>query len=385
MTKKCSDYTISQSFDIVNFLRVAATLFVFFLHGRSYIDNISDAPFFNVITKLPAWAGVWIFLLLSGYTVGLGFFKGRYSVLTDSDQFSVKKLLKFYLGRFLKIAPFYYLYCFLWVLLNNSDFFVKKPWVFVKMLTFTFNGNGGIGGLGHLWYISTAIQMYLIMPFVYILIQKLKTKAQARVGFISILLLGLGLRIFLYYMEADWYTMVYTSFWGNIDFVVCGMLVALFKTRFASTAHHKRSLKVIALVLFLALVVYNVWLYIDSSARSMFIYKFCLPTGYILTAAALICYWGNLEHRPTSFSFKALVRNPLRAIDWFSPKTYVFYIFHIVALKYSQIMVRDIPIFAVLPKGLNIIIYYALAFAISLVLSNIFSRITKNHKIKLGM
>lgn len=58
-----------------NILRVVATLFVFLLHGRSYIPRINELPrVINWVTYLPAWAGVWIFLFLSGYGVGCGFF-----------------------------------------------------------------------------------------------------------------------------------------------------------------------------------------------------------------------------------------------------------------------------------------------------------------------
>ena len=134
MVKSCTDCKITQRFDVANFLRVAATLFVFFLHGRSYVDKIADVPFLNAVTKLPAWAGVWIFLFLSGYTVGLGFFKGRYSVLAE-DNLSLKKLLRFYLSRFLKIAPLYYIYCFIWSLTTSNPFFVHKPLMFLKIFS----------------------------------------------------------------------------------------------------------------------------------------------------------------------------------------------------------------------------------------------------------
>ena len=55
-----------ERFDIVNFLRVIATIFVFVLHGKGHVDNLSASTFFSTITTLPAWAGVWIFLFLSG-------------------------------------------------------------------------------------------------------------------------------------------------------------------------------------------------------------------------------------------------------------------------------------------------------------------------------
>ena len=52
----------------------------------------------------------------------------------------------------------------------------ENPIVLIRMLTFTYNGAPGINGLGHLWYISSAMQLYLIMPAVYLLIRNLPIK-----------------------------------------------------------------------------------------------------------------------------------------------------------------------------------------------------------------
>ena len=47
--------------DVLNFLRVAATMFVFLLHGRSYVEDVDGGYWlFAMITNFPAWAGVWI-------------------------------------------------------------------------------------------------------------------------------------------------------------------------------------------------------------------------------------------------------------------------------------------------------------------------------------
>ena len=94
--------------DVLNVLRVIATLCVFLLHGNSYIPDIYEprTPLTFIVT-FPAWAGVWIFLFLSGYLFGFGAERGRYPF---SDSLKIKDVLKFYLHRFLRIAPIYYTY-----------------------------------------------------------------------------------------------------------------------------------------------------------------------------------------------------------------------------------------------------------------------------------
>ena len=58
----------NNSIDMLNFLRVAATVFVFVLHGRSYVEGVDNGFWlFAMLTNFPAWAGVWILFFLSGY------------------------------------------------------------------------------------------------------------------------------------------------------------------------------------------------------------------------------------------------------------------------------------------------------------------------------
>lgn len=93
-------------------MRVIATLFVFCLHARIFVPGADSFPrTLLIMTSFPAWAGVWIFFLLSGYSIGYGFFTNRYNLYDASGKLSLRKVGGFYARRFLKIAPLYYLYC----------------------------------------------------------------------------------------------------------------------------------------------------------------------------------------------------------------------------------------------------------------------------------
>ena len=90
--------------DVLNVIRVVATLIVFFLHGRGYILGIENTSgFFQAITCLPAWAGVWMLFYLSGYLMQKGFDDKRYKVF--GTERPAKEYFSFCLKRFLKIAP----------------------------------------------------------------------------------------------------------------------------------------------------------------------------------------------------------------------------------------------------------------------------------------
>lgn len=203
-------------------------MMVFLLHGRIFLpaaDQMTGC--LRWITYFPAWGGVWLFLILSGYGIGMGFFQKKYLITRQDGKIQIKRIIRFYLGRLLKIAPFYYLYCLLFEVFSGQFFFWQNPVIGFQMLTFTFNGNGGINGLGHLWYLSMAVQLYVFMPLLYIGIEFLcKTGKAFAFLSIAVIMSGMALRVALYQAGRDWYSEIYTSCLVNLDLVAAGMLTA---------------------------------------------------------------------------------------------------------------------------------------------------------------
>ena len=64
----------------INFLKGIAVLCVFVLHFS--LASPQYKPFFMYT---PAWVGVWIFFILSGYLIGKSFWQERYKVTTIKD------------------------------------------------------------------------------------------------------------------------------------------------------------------------------------------------------------------------------------------------------------------------------------------------------------
>ena len=359
--------------DALNILRVAATMFVFLLHGRSYVAGIDDGVgIFTMFTNMPAWAGVWILFFLSGYLLQKGFLKNRYPVF-EEGRLKPKALFAFYLKRFLKIAPAYYIYLLLFVVISGNDYFFSSPEAALKLLTFTFNGNGGISGVGHLWYISVAMWLYVLAPFLYYITAKIKRTGSLAAAFIITVILGFALRNALWYTDLSWYTYNYTFLPCNIDIFFGGMIACSLTDRIAKKEdlRIKLPLKIISALLFAAVVVINCYVYWKEIYR---VYQYILPTAYILSGSFLLWCFDTDTRRREKPTWSAIKRNPLRLIDRFSPITYAFYIFHICAFRYVENVLLLFAGYAELSLYLRYVIFMGASFAISLLLGVLFTK-----------
>lgn len=361
----------------VDCLKGIAALIVFLLHGRSYVPTIDQiSGCLAWISYFPAWGGVWIFLILSGYGIGLGFFTGKYSLQDSSRHEKLKQIIKFYIGRLIKIAPLYYLYCFLFEIFSNQSFFWHNPKILFRMFTFTFNGNGGVSGLGHLWYISMAMQLYLFMPFIYFALEFLcKTKKVSAIIYIVILISGMVLRLGLYKVGCDWQAGIYTNCLVNLDLVILGMLTAKVKvTGYLSGQESiQRKMSILGAVLFIILVLYNCYIYHDGMDRDFVIYRYILPSVYMCVCTLLLLSSGNRIHkyRRTSIQKAEMIINI--AICKFSSYSFAFYIFHISIFEYLNRTLVSMEWFCNYSPDKQYFIFFAAAFLILLIPSIIFT------------
>lgn len=345
-------------------LRAFATLFVFLLHARGSIPKSEMFPaVFRWITCLPAWAGVWIFLFLSGYGIGYGFFTGKYELFQNGKP-CVRGFLRFYVARFVKIAPLYYLYCILFEILSGRHFFWKNPLYLLQILTFTFHQNASVEGLGHLWYISVAMQLYLFMPFLYLALRALKPEKRkwlSVVVFAAVILLGALTRCLIVNSGLDWYTYSYTNCLANLDLVVLGMLIADMKLRYLAPPRTKTWAKVFATILFAGLVLYNCFIYCRSSHHDLFVYRCILPSAYAAACSLLLFLSGSEEPRRARW-FEA-------GIQWFAGVSYAFYVVHLASFDYLNATLAQTSYFEELSPVAQYFVYIPAAFAITLLLA----------------
>lgn len=201
-----------------NFIKIVAAISVFLLHFAIFAFRTGKCDIQSLPTWLftPAWTGVWIFFILSGFLIGKGFWTGKYK--TDN----LKDFSKFYTNRALKILPLYFFIVILDVLFINTNMYFNGSETLSRVLTFRLRNPFVNPMIGNLWFISTIVQLYLLTPFVwkFILnpISKLKNSKIFLVILMSLLTFGFyGLRIYWWNNNVSWDYFILCNIIANLD------------------------------------------------------------------------------------------------------------------------------------------------------------------------
>ena len=358
-----------NSVDALNMLRVMATFCVFIYHTvsasgmplRSYFRF--SAFKWVAMLNTPAWAGVWILFILGGYLAGKSFAAGRY-------QYSLSGTGKYYLTRIRKTYIPTMVFIFVFSVFKNPSWLINNPKVLLQMVLLTYNGKPGLSGEGHLWFVFPMMMLYIIVPLASFLMEKLSKRVRPYVFVIlSVVVAGAGLAFRLIAREKglDWYDIVYTSAYGNLDLFLSGLIFSFFtRNRKEGNKKLRLALKIIAGIAIFAMIEINCYV---STINKNFVYKYIFPTVYIVICLFyFFAFDYEREQKNVPPTFANIRKNPLRLIDWFSGIALYFYIFHaIVYNQYKMIMVdKDfIYLFA----------YLLFVFVMSTVLGYGFSRI----------
>lgn len=149
----------------INVLKILATTLVFLCHSEIIAKECFNINFHGLwhLLNTPAWGGVWIFLIISGFLACYGFDSGKY-------QISRKSILNYYKGRYIKILLPTYIFLSLAFIFNMQESNVQMDSI-IRWLTCTFNGHGGgIKQVGASWYVFIVFWLYILSPiFVYLL------------------------------------------------------------------------------------------------------------------------------------------------------------------------------------------------------------------------
>lgn len=207
-------------------LRAIAIIIVLIYH---YKVVVSRENLFGFISSL-GWAGVDLFFVLSGYLIG----NQILSVLSKGQDFSLKL---FYIRRFLRTLPNYYvvlaLYLLFPVALGGTA--TAPLWSF---LTFTQNLGLGPGEtFTHSWSLCIEEQFYLIFPVVALLIASSRRSIGiAWTALVGAMLLAMFLRGFNWYSQGaenisarSFMEYIYYSSFTRFDELLPGVAIALLK------------------------------------------------------------------------------------------------------------------------------------------------------------
>jgi peptidoglycan/LPS O-acetylase OafA/YrhL len=171
-----------------------------------------------------------IFFCLSGYLMGKAFYTQRY-------WFDRRGVIQFFRNRILRIFPLYYFTVFFLSLFVYSEILKLENWIYLgRLVTFTYNHMLPVAFNGALWTLSTEVQFYGLVPFLFWACQRyLKTRRQVAIAAFLLIALSWMLRYFTYLqIEANlnypqdaiaFVKLVYVPIWMNLDVFLSGFLL----------------------------------------------------------------------------------------------------------------------------------------------------------------
>lgn len=290
---------------------------------------------------------VWVFFCLSGYLMGKAFYTRRYTPDT-------RGVIKFWFNRAVRICPLYYFAIFICALFVYPSILQTENWGYIiRLLTFTYQPHmysRSISFNDALWSISTEMQFYLIVPFIYVLSSKvISNRKSVFVAIISIILTVALIKLGIYlsfhsqiteklqYAFTYWYAPLLT----NLDVFVCGFLInPLIHYSKKETRINWKIIAVILLIilyLFTAHHLYNqeLWGLPGRGAKgfrtstTIFILQ---PLTALITCIFIYAFEQkvyNLYTQNLKLTFAAILKNPVRVLEIPGILSYGIYIWHL--------------------------------------------------------
>jgi len=213
-----------RTFDPLMGLRAFACIVV--LMGHYFLVISPVAPYVNHYVRLllvaPPWCGVWIFFTLSGYLMGKGFARGRYTL----DEAGARSFLR---NRLLRICPVYYCAILLVSLYRYTDILQWRHWwMLIEMFVFDYRGDLPINPIGALWSVSTEVQFYVLVPLLMVLLLQVRQRLGELFAIVPMILViaGTAARIWIAH-RWDPYTYFYAPLIPNLDLFLAGMSINL--------------------------------------------------------------------------------------------------------------------------------------------------------------
>lgn len=332
--------------DMLNFLRIMAFFIIFLLHAKIFIsipwnENVS----LSWILYTPAWAGVWIFFMLSGYGIGAGFVSGKYEL-------SINGIAKYFLKRIFTVILLYYFYLLIVALFISPQILFPSrenlsKWV--SLLFFDYQQEFLHIEFGLSWYLTTLMRLYLVAPFGYFIIEKfIKKRWHVYISIVVIIAIGFIMRIAMGYhikvINSHWDVAIYKPFYFNLDIFFIGFLLNKLK-QYAKPKESGLFCKAVAFISLFVLITYNSYIYYQGAilSRPYFIkiYQYILPSVYIVIVGLFIYFFEvrrNYSRAPLNTD--NLRKNPVRIIDYWAKLLLPMYLFHSTILLCLQ---REIP------------------------------------------
>ncbi|MGB6169342.1 MAG: acyltransferase [Geitlerinemataceae cyanobacterium] len=302
-----------------------------------------------------------IFFCLSGYFMGKAFCSRRYAIDRSG-------ILNFWRNRALRVFPLYYFSVIVTGFWIYPDLFKVANWGYLlRILTFTYNQTLPIAFNGALWTLSTEVQFYLLVPFIFIYCHnRLCLKTQVKnlalgiiVGSFVLRWICWGILQFKFQPPEDaiaFVQYIYVPLWMNLDVFLCGFLLNFWinyddtqksQNPFIYPIHlsgckHQRfrtysQINCRSIAIFLVLLLYFFTAYFKYYNQQ--ILGLFSPTLTLLVTCFLIytvekpSELPNADRRNRKLSLKACRDNPWRIWEVLGVLSYGIYIWHLPILS----------------------------------------------------
>lgn len=349
----------------INIIKIIATLCVFCLHTSLFSSQWGGFSFSskNWLLQTPAWAAVWIFFFVSGYLNG-GNFIGK----EKKYQFSLKSIFDFYKKRLIKVILPTWLFIFVACLISQPEFIAQNPGVLIKILTLRYYNDPGCASIGATWYVFVLAQLYILTPIICFVINWIIEKAGymkeaiAKLGIVTLCVLGFVYRFYMLKTGAEWTQQVYVPVYSNCDIYISGILLAsVQKDREYNKTKYNFFIS-IALVLFVVTIIVNSAVYYKGNFDSKYIifYQYFFPSIYIFILSIVLdmsCGW-NICYKSHNII--------LKIIDKFTNISFEFYLVH------SMVLYRISPYIKASTPNRYHLCLLGVAFVFSIILAIIF-------------
>ncbi len=305
-----------KKFDQIDSLRFFAVFAVVCAHWRWYGNTIMD------IGPIAA-RGVDLFFVISGFLITLGLIRAK-----EKDQSQGTSLYKFYIRRFLRIFPIYYLTIFIVYIFWHKQMADYVWWFLLYISNFHSIKTQSWGVGGQFWSLAVEEQFDLVWPFLILFVPN----NRLLMVIISSIFLSLAAKVY-WALNAFPFWTPYMHPIGSLDALALGALLAYF-----FYFHSDLLRKWLFSPLFIFAVITQLCIVICFSYSQLYYPIFNVG---IRTSFGIFCFW--LIGRAT-FGFTGAIGYVLdeRPLQYIGKISYGIYLFHdfvpgmLMGLKYPE-------------------------------------------------
>jgi len=307
--------------------------------GTARFGQIDSLRFFAITTVLSAhwmWSGsqlidwtLWgvrsldLFFVISGFLITLGLIGAK-----EKPQTRERSLSKFYIRRFLRIFPIYYLTVFILWIFWHKQMAGSIGWYLLYLVNFHCIKMQDWGVAGLFWSLSVEEQFYLVWPFIILFIPTRRLP----IVMVSCVVLSLVAKTYWSIMAVPFWT-PYMHPLGSLDALAMGGLLA-----YIYHFHEDRLKKILFNPIVIFLVILQTAILIN--VRHIPGYTEIFTVG-IRASFGLFSMW--LIGRAT-FGFTGILGYILNAgpLQYIGKISYAIYLFHdfvpgmLLGLKYPE-------------------------------------------------